>query len=160
MAPSGLTAGWRNAVTPWMLATIGLAVAGQIAYQLGQQSVPRDASPLVVLAIVYFVAGALCIFLAWPLGAFAAPGNLRSALAWPTWVIAFSIVAIELGYLTAYRSGWTIGTAFAISSTLTVFGLAVIAYLVFGKALSLRQLVGLAVSCLALWLLSSGPRAG
>jgi hypothetical protein len=147
-------------VTPWMLVTIALALVGQIVYHIGQRAVPRDASPLVVLAVAYFVAGVLCVGLAWPLGALSPLPNLRSALAWPTWVIAIAIVAIELGYLLAYRSGWSIGNAFAIASTLTVFALALVARFAFGNPLTGRQLSGLAVSCLALWLLSPGPRPG
>ena len=78
-----------------MIATLGLAILGQIVY-----------------------------------GAVASPVSLRSAFAfaWPTWVIALAIVAIEFGYLTAYRSGWTIGTAFAIASTVTIFASAIVGW--------------------------------
>lgn len=142
----------------WMLGTLGLATAGQIVYQLGQRSVPQDAPPLLVLTVAYLAAAALCIALQWPMGALSGGLNIRSALGWPTWVIGISIVAIEIGYLTAYRSGWTIGTAFTIASTLTVFALAVVGRFALGESLSPRQMLGLAFSCIALWLLSSGSR--
>ena len=143
-------------MTQWMLLTIVLAIAGQVLYHVGQRAVPREASPLIVLAIAYFLAGALCVALAWPFGAYAGGARLRSALNWPTWVIAASIVAIELGFLTAYRSGWTIGTAFAVASTATLLGLALVGRLVLGNAFSLRQLIGLAVSAITVWLLTTG----
>jgi multidrug transporter EmrE-like cation transporter len=146
-------------MTPWMLVTLGLAVVGQIVYHIGQRAVPTDASPFAVLTLAYFAAGVLCMMLAWPLGAFAPGMSLRSALTWPTWVIAVTIVAIEVGYLTAYRSGWTMGTGFATASTITVFGLALVGWASRGNALSLKQLTGLALSCLGVWLLSQGPRA-
>jgi drug/metabolite transporter (DMT)-like permease len=135
-----------------------LAIAGQIVYQLGQRSVPQDAPPLVVLAVAYLAAAALCLVLAWPFGALAGGVSFRPALQWPTWVIALSIVAIEIGYLTAYRSGWTIGTAFTVASTVTVFALAVVGRFALGESLSLKQVLGLAFSCIALWLLSTGSR--
>lgn len=146
-------------MTSWMLLTLALAAAGQIAYHIGQRAVPRGAPPLIVLAGAYFVAGTLCIVAAWFAGAFADGVKLRAALGWPTWVIALSIVAIELGYLTAYRSGWTIGTAFATASASTVFGLALVDRLLLGNYLTVRQLVGLALSMAAVWLLAAGPRA-
>jgi multidrug transporter EmrE-like cation transporter len=139
-----------------MLATIALALAGQIVYQLGQRAVPHDASPLIVLAAAYFGAGVLCLAFAWPLGALNGGTHLRSSLSWPTGVIAISIVAIELGYLTAYRSGWTLGTAFATASTATVFGLAVVGRVAFANPLSMKQVLGLVLSSGALWLLSTG----
>lgn len=120
-------------MTQWMLATLGLAIVGQIVYQIGQRSVPANASPLAVLAVAYFAAGVLCFVLAWPFGALASGVNLRSALAWPTWLIAIAIVAIEVGYLTAYRSGWTIGTAFVTASTVTAFALALVGWVSLGS---------------------------
>jgi drug/metabolite transporter (DMT)-like permease len=145
-------------MTQWMLATLGLAIVGQIVYQISQRSVPADASPLTVLAVAYFAAAVLCVVLAWPLGALASGVNLRSAVAWPTWLIAIAIVAIEAGYLTAYRSGWSLGTAFITASTVTAFALALIGWVSLGHTPSARQLAGLACSCLGVWLLSSGVR--
>jgi len=141
-------------MTQAMLATLGLAIVGQILYQIGQRAVPADASPLIVLAVAYFAAGTLCLIFAWPFGAFAAGASVRAALAWPTWLIAVAIVAIEVGYLTAYRSGWTLGTAFATASTTTVVALALVGWVAQGNALSAKQLIGLTLSCLGVWLLS------
>lgn len=142
-------------MTQTMLATLGLAIAGQILYQIGQRAVPADASPTVVLALAYCAASALCAALAWFLGALTPGAQLRSAVAWPTWQIAGAIVAIEMGYLFAYRSGWTLGTAFATASTVTVVVLALLGWIVHGNALSARQCLGLACSCLGVWLLSA-----
>jgi drug/metabolite transporter (DMT)-like permease len=142
-------------MTRSMLVTLGLVIVGQIVYQIGQRAVPANAPPVAVFVIAYFAAGLLCVALAWPFGAFAANISWKPALAWPTWVIAAAIVAIEVGYLTAFRAGWTLGTAFATASTITVVMLAVIDWLAHGNALSAKQLVGLVCSCLGVWLLSS-----
>jgi drug/metabolite transporter (DMT)-like permease len=143
-------------MTKWMFATLGLAIVGQILYQIGQRAVPADASPFAVLAVAYFAAGALCVMLAWPSGTFNSGAHLRSAVYWPTWLIAIAIVAIEVGYLSAYRSGWTIGTAFVTASTITVLALTLIGWAFLGNALSARQFAGLACACAAVWLLSAG----
>jgi drug/metabolite transporter (DMT)-like permease len=142
-------------MTQSMLLTLGLAIAGQILYQIAQRSVPADASPPVVLALAYFAASAVCVALSWLFGALTSGANLRSTLAWPTWLIAAAIVAIEVGYLLAYRSGWTLGTAFATASTVTVVTLALLGWIALGNALSVRQCVGLACCCLGVWLLSA-----
>lgn len=141
-------------MTPSMIATLGLAILGQIVYQIGQRAVPANASPFAVLVVAYFVAGVLSLCLAWPLGAAISTVSLRSAFAWPTWVIALAIVAIEFGYLMAYRSGWTIGTAFAIASTVTIVALALVGWVFLGNTLTVRQLAGLACSCAGVWLLA------
>ena len=142
-------------MTPWMLAAIALATVGQIVYQIGQRAVPQNASPLVVLSIAYFAAGTLCVALAWLTGALNGAPSWRIALGWPTALIAVSIVGIEIGYLIAYRSGWTIGSAFASESTVTIFALALIGRFAFGNPLSLRQMLGLLLSSAAIWLLTA-----
>jgi drug/metabolite transporter (DMT)-like permease len=146
-------------MTQLMAATLGLCIVGQILYQIGQRAVPHDASPFLVLMVAYFAAGALCLVMAWPFGVYTGGVNLRSSLGWPTWLIAIAIVAIEIGYLTAYRSGWTIGTAFVTASTVTVLALSLIGWMALGNSISVRQLAGLACSCIGVWLLSTGARA-
>src|ERR1700761_8521053 len=107
-------------MTTGMSITLILVIVGQVLYQIGQRAVPAGASPFVVLGVAYFAAGILSVGLVWPFGAYVSGTSLKSALAWPTWLIAIAIVAIEIGYLTAYRAGWTIGTAFVTASTVTV----------------------------------------
>ncbi len=147
-------------MTPSMVATLGLAILGQIVYQIGQRAVPANASPFAVLVVAYFAAGALSLGLAVPFGAATTAGSLRAAFAWPTWVIVLAIVAIEFGYLTAYRAGWTIGTAFVTASTVTIVALALVGWLLLGNAVSMRQIAGLACSCAGVWLLADGMRSG
>ena len=142
-----------------MLVTLGLAIIGQVVYQIGQRAVPANASLYVVLALAYFGAGLLCVVLAAWFGTLNSP-NLRAAAGWPTWLICLTIVAIEIGYLTAYRAGWTIGTAFATASTVSVCALAVVGWMSLGNSLSLRQIAGLGCSCAGIWLLVGGMRTG
>lgn len=135
--------------------TLGLAILSQVAYHIGQRAVPRTAAPFVVLTIAYAIACAVCLGSArW--GGSATLAGLRGSLSWSTWLIALSIVGIELGFLLAYRSGWTIGLAFAVSSTSTVVILAVIGMIAQGDPISARRLVGLALACVSLWLISGG----
>jgi hypothetical protein len=60
-----------------MLLTLGLAIAGQIVYQVGQRAVPAHAPPVIVLILAYAVAGLICVALAWPFGAFSSEVQWR-----------------------------------------------------------------------------------
>jgi drug/metabolite transporter (DMT)-like permease len=148
--------GGGSAMTQRMILTLGLAIVGQILYQVGQRAVPANASPFAVLTVAYFAAGILSVLLAAVFGGLGSGTDLRAAVSWPTWLIAAAIVAIEVGYLVAYRSGWTIGTAFVTASTITVIVLALIGWVFLGNALSMRQIAGIICACLAVWLLSGG----
>ncbi len=136
--------------------TIGLAIIGQVLYHLSQRSVPRDASPLLVLAIAYLAACILCLASAPATSTPISLNGLRSAAGWSTWALALSIVAIEIGYLLAYRSGWPIGIAFAVAGSATTVVLAIIGMTAFGDLISTRRLIGLGFACVSLWLMAGG----
>lgn len=91
--------------------TIGLAIVSQVGYHMGQRSVPNTASPCVVLAAAYVTACVLCLVFIPIVGQTPTAADRRATVGWPTWIVALSIVGIRIGYLLAYRSGWTIGLA-------------------------------------------------
>lgn len=139
--------------------TISLVIMSQIGYQLGQKSVPKSAAPFVVLAIAYATACLVCVVFIPIVGRVPSIDELRASIGWPTWIIAFSIVGIEIGYLLAYRTGWPIGLAFALSSTVTIVALAAVGAAYFGSPLNPSRLAGIALACISLWLLATGGGA-
>jgi multidrug transporter EmrE-like cation transporter len=130
-------------------------VVGQVAYQLAQKSVDMSVNPLATLTFVYLIGLISCL----TLGFFADNpirlGDARLACSWQTWLLGTSIVAIELGYLQAYRNGWRIGAAFAVAATLTTITLAAIGALWFAETLSARRSIGLVLGTFGLWLVIS-----
>ena len=86
------------------LLTIGLVVASLVGYQLAQRTMPTGANPFTVVAIAYFLGIIACVLLAPGVGK---PIGLEDAALlkqWPIWVLAGSVVGIEIGYLLAYRA--------------------------------------------------------
>ena len=136
---------------------IAITIIGQIAYHVGQKSVPKAASPFVVLAAAYAVGCALCLLLLPMTGRMPNLADLRLSAGWPTWLIAMSVVGIEIGYLLAYRAGWSMGTAYATSSTATVVALFMIGAALSGDAVGSRRIMGFSLACASLWLLNTGP---
>jgi drug/metabolite transporter (DMT)-like permease len=128
------------------------AIAGQVAYHLAQKSVPAAANPFATLSFAYFVGMVACVVAAPLAGNSLSMGDLRVAYSWQTWLLGASVVAIEIGYLLAYRSGWPIGVAFAIAATATTVLLAVVGALWFGEILGSRRILGLALATAGVWL--------
>jgi multidrug transporter EmrE-like cation transporter len=67
-------------------------------------------------------------------------------LSWPTCLLALAVVGIEMGYLLAYRSGWKLGTTFAVASVATASMLALLGAAWFGDLLDGRRALGLALA--------------
>jgi drug/metabolite transporter (DMT)-like permease len=133
------------------------AIAGQVAYHLAQKSVPAAANPFATLSFAYLVGMVACVVAAPLAGNSLSMGDLRVAYSWQTWLLGASVVAIEIGYLLAYRSGWPIGVAFAIAATATTVLLAIVGALWFGEILGSRRILGLTLATVGVWLVVTRP---
>jgi drug/metabolite transporter (DMT)-like permease len=129
-----------------------VVIASQVAYQLAVKSVPPAIPPLGMLATVYALAAVACIVLAPLVGSPIVLADLRSQFGWPMLLLSVSIVGIELGYLFAYRNGWTLGVTYSVASTATVTILAIVGVLWFGDTMNIRRAVGLVVALAGGWL--------
>jgi drug/metabolite transporter (DMT)-like permease len=78
---------------------------------------------------------------------------------WPIWVLALSVVGIEIGYLLAYRAGWPLATTTGVTYTSTMVLLALIGATFFSESISLRRAAGLALAMGGVWLLVAPTRA-
>ena len=95
----------------WPSISLPLIIMGVLLYHLSQKNVPKDAHPLVALVVAYTVAVGLC------LAALLATGEFRKfpeILRNQNWLVVVllgeSAIAVELGYLYAYRTGWRMST--------------------------------------------------
>jgi|APDOM4702015118_1054815.scaffolds.fasta_scaffold113893_2 drug/metabolite transporter (DMT)-like permease len=130
------------------LLAIFMAVAGNLLYHVAQKTVPRgvDAlwSTLVTYASAFVVTAILAAF--WP----DRPG-LRQGLRdlnWTSFAAGAAIVAIEVGFLLAYRAGWNISLASLTMNVLLAVILVPVGLLLFRERLTASNLLGLAL-CLA-----------
>ena len=131
-----------------------VAVGGSLLYHLSQRSIPKGANPFHATVIAYTVGAILCAVCArfYP-GGSSFVGTLRSAN-WAVYAVGFAVVAIELGFLLAYRAGWRVSVA-AVSVNVAVTALLVpLGLLLFKDELTPRHLLGLAFCVLGLILVA------
>jgi len=120
-----------------------VAIGGSLLYHLSQRSIPKGANPFHATLIAYAVGAALCA-----VGARLYPGGksfvetLRGAN-WAVFAVGFAVVAIEVGFLLAYRAGWRVSVA-AVSVNVAVTALLVpVGLLLFRDELTARDVLGL-----------------
>ena len=138
----------------WFWGSLGLVVAGNVAYHLGLKQVPRDVHPLAPLVVLFLTAAATAL-VAFPLVArgVSLPGEIRK-LDWTPFVVGVAIVAIELGFVIAYRSGWRISAASLTANIVIAAALVAIGVLAYGEKLTPSRAGGLALCAAGLWLLN------
>ncbi len=134
--------------------SISLAILSSALYHFTQKEIPADVNPLVSVIITYLVAIGLCCGL---LVAFPPKGGVAAAvgsLNWATYVLAFSIVGLETGYLLVYRSGWNIGLAAVLTNVAASLILVPLALFYFKESLSRINLVGILICLVGLVMLN------
>lgn len=128
--------------------SIILTIASSALYHFSQKSTPANVNPAVAIMATYAVAICLVLillfFIPTKIGFLA---ELRQ-LNWASYLLAFSIVGLEVGFLLAYRSGWNVGIAAVLVNVVASLLLVPVALLVFKQHLSWVNIIGILV-CLA-----------
>ena len=130
-----------------------MVVLGNVVYHLGQKSVPKGAHPLAATLGMYLVAAVATVALM-PI---VSPAQTRAAAAaswhWSVSLVGLGIVAIEVGFLLAYRMGWEISAASLTASTAIAAILLPIGVFAYREAWSPTRLLGLGLCVAGLWLI-------
>ncbi len=132
----------------WHTISLPLIIVSALIYHLSQKSVPKDASPLVVILSAYIVGVMTCLALLLATGEIKKGAELLHNQNWVLVVlIGLTAVGVELGFLYAYRTGWNISTASITIGAFTTTTLALIGTLWFKEQLTPLNIVGM-VLCL------------
>jgi drug/metabolite transporter (DMT)-like permease len=133
-----------------------MVVAGNIAYHVGLKGMPTGIHPLSPLVVLFTTSAVTALVLRLFTGRGAGLREEIALAGWRPFAVGISIVAIELGFLLAYRAGWKISTAVVTANILVAIALLAVGALAFREPVTPVRLAGI-VTCLAgLWLVSRG----
>ena len=136
------------------LAWLSLAIAATVAYHLVLKLTPAGANPFLSLMVTYAIVALLfAAGLALGPGPFEWRQELR-ALNWTALALAASIVALDLGFMFLYRSGYDISLGALVTQSAAAMILLTVGVLVFREKLSLANGFGVALCLAGLWLVN------
>ena len=131
-----------------------LAISGGVLYHVSQKAVPKTVHPFAAVIIAYATGIALCA-----VGMLLDPGG-RSFLSslkdanWAVIGVGVGAMAIEVGFLLAYRTGWNINSASVVMSISVALLLIPVGLLAFKEHLSPRSAAGIGCCLVGLYLIS------
>ena len=128
--------------------SITLAIASSALYHFSQKSTPVEVNPAVAIMATYAVALVLTAILAFFIPAKIGFLAELKQLNWASYLLAFSIVGLEVGFLLVYRAGWNVGIAAVLVNVVASLILVPVALVVFKQHLSWINIIGILV-CLA-----------
>ena len=134
--------------------SIIITVISNIFYHIVQKNINSQVNPMVSLIVTYVIAliASLLIYPFFP----SSTGFMKSLgqLNWATYLLGFTIIGVELGYLLAYRAGGNLSLT-AIIVTLSVTLLLVPTGLIFfSEHLSMYKIIGIVFGIFSLILLN------
>lgn len=134
--------------------SLALTIAGNVLYHLSQKSIPSGIHPIVSITASYLTAIALSVvvFIVFPLKDPLLVEVKR--LNWATIALGLSIVAVELGFLLAYRAGWRVSLASITSNTAVALVLLPTGVLLFRERVTPMNAVGLVFCVIGLVLVT------
>jgi drug/metabolite transporter (DMT)-like permease len=134
--------------------SITVTILSSALYHFSQRSTPQNANPAAALLVTYAVAMGLPVALLYFVPA---NGGLLAEvrrLNWASYLLALAVVGLEIGFLLAYRSGWSIGLAAVLVNVAASLILVPVALLYFRDRLSWVNLAGIVVCLVGLVLLN------
>ena len=132
------------------LVPIAMIVIGGILYHVSQKSTPRGVDPFFSLSVSFGIAALACLAIYFIRGGAAGQTKLVN---WTAIGLALSVVAIESGYLIAYRSGFRINLTSLACNTAIAVALIFIGTMMYSERLTPRNIAGAVVCLVGLTLL-------
>ncbi len=134
--------------------SITLTIFSSVLYHFSQKEIPAAVHPIVSVIVTYAVSLAICFALL----LFIRPENgIWSAvkqLNWASYVLALSLIGLEVGFLLAYRAGWNIGLAAVLVNVVASLILVPVALFFFRDKLSWVNIAGILVCLIGLVMLN------
>jgi drug/metabolite transporter (DMT)-like permease len=129
---------------------IALVVCSNVVYQICAKSLPEGMNPFASLTVTYIVGA---IFSAVMYFALNQHGNLmqeHSKLNWAPFAFGVVLVALEAGWIYAYKAGWQVSTASIVHSAFLAAALIFAGKFLYHEALTWNKLVGAAICLVGL----------
>jgi len=135
--------------------SIGLTIIANVFYHIAQKSIPQNVNPLVSVTMSYVISLILSMLV---LPFFPNQVSLIQSvkeLNWGTYVVGAAIVAVEIGFLLAYRAGWNISLGAVSANVAVTLMLIPIGLLFFQETLTTKNVAGIVLCVAGLWMVTT-----
>jgi multidrug transporter EmrE-like cation transporter len=136
------------------LVWLSLAIVATVGYHLVLKVTPQTVNPFISLAATYAL-GATIFLLLFAISPSSPP--IREAvrlLNWTSLALATTVVALDVGFLLLYRSGFDVSLGQIVTQSSAALILLVAGVAFFREKLNAANLAGIALCVVGLWLIN------
>jgi len=136
------------------LTWLAIAIVATVGYHLVLKVTPAAVNPFLSLAVTYAIGaiGFLGIYLAMP-GGTAFRESLQ-LLNWTALALAATVVALDVGFLMLYRSGFNVSLGQLVTQSAAALLLLLLGVALFREKLSPVNIAGILLCVVGLWLIN------
>lgn len=138
-----------NAVWP-----ILLVIGANTFYHISAKSTPSNANSFFSLSITYLFAAILSFFMFFSTSQTKNIASEFGKLNWTAVAFGFAIIGLEYGYINLYRAGWKVSVGSLVANLGLACMLQVVGLLLYRETISIRQLIGILVCGVGMFLIS------
>ena len=135
----------------WPLA---LVVAANIFYQVCAKAVPQDMNPFASLTVTYAVAALGSLLLYFLLSKDTSLLAEYAKINWASIVFGLVLVALEVGFIFAYRVGWQVSMLSIVQSSFVAIGLIIVGYLLYKEQITMSKVIGIVIVLVGLYFIN------
>lgn len=131
-----------------------LIVTANVFYNICTKSTPATVNPFLSLLITYLVAALLTFILMITNGLDEGLVDSLKRLNWTSFALGISVVALEFGYISAYRAGWNISLGSLVANIALALLLIPVGLLFYKEVLTTNHLIGIALCLVGLFFIN------
>lgn len=136
-----------------MIWPVIVVVSANTFYNICTKSTPEGVNAFASLFITYFAAALTSVVLFFVTGEQKNFVEELTKANWTSWILGFSVVALEFGYIAMYRAGWKVSTASLTANITLACVLLVVGILLYKERISFCQLLGAGICAVGLYLI-------
>ena len=137
-----------------MLWPIALVVLSNVVYQICAKSVPKEMNVMASMTVTYLV-GAICSAIIFFLSSEHA--NLLQEykkLNFAPVFLGISVVGLEVGFIYAYKNGWSVSTASIVQSSFLSLTLIVAGAILYHETITTNKVIGIVICLVGLYFIN------
>ena len=133
---------------------IVLVVISNTLYQICAKETPIDIDPFASLTVTYITGAVASLIMYYIVNR---SGNILKEyehVNWATIALGVVIVGLEVGFIYAYKAGWSVSTAQITQGAFLAITLAIVGFAVYKEALTSNKIIGIVICLVGLYFIN------
>ena len=133
---------------------MALVILANTFYQICTKSTPAAIDPFAFLIVTYLTAAAVSAVLFFSLNRGGSLAKEFSHLNCTAFALGAAIVALEVGFIYAYKNGWAVSTAAVVQGAFLAVTLLFVGLLVYHETITASKIAGIVICMVGLYFIN------